>query len=68
MHQKGRKPSRKRIQKLTWAGFISEVMYPEWLANVVLIKKVNRKLRVCIDFTDLNKAYPKNYYLLPRID
>ena len=50
------------------ASFIREVYYPEWLANVVLMKKANGKWRMCIDFTDLNKAYPKDNFPLPRID
>ena len=50
------------------AGFIREVYYPEWLANVVLVKKANGKWRMCVDFTDLNKACPKDSFPLPRID
>ena len=50
------------------AGFIREVYYPEWLANVVLVKKANGKWRMCVDFTDLNKACPKDNFPLPRID
>ena len=42
--------------------------YPDWLANVVMIKKANSKWRMCVDFTDLNKACPKDSYPLPRID
>ncbi|KAF8088931.1 hypothetical protein N665_0526s0004 [Sinapis alba] len=50
------------------AGFITEVRYPEWLANLVVVKKKNGKWRICIDFTDLNKACPKDSYPLPHID
>ena len=50
------------------AGFIREVYYPDWLANVVLVKKANGKWRMCSDFTDLNKACPKDSFPLPRID
>ena len=42
--------------------------YPEWLANVVLVKKVNGKWRLCIDFTDVNRACPKDSFPLPRIN
>ena len=45
-----------------------EVEYPKWLANVVLVKKANGKWRLCIDFTDINKACPKDSFPLPRID
>ena len=49
-------------------GFICEVYYLEWLANVVLVKKANGKWRMCVDFTDLNKTCPKDSFPLPRID
>uniref|UniRef100_A0A2N9FU44 Uncharacterized protein n=1 Tax=Fagus sylvatica TaxID=28930 RepID=A0A2N9FU44_FAGSY len=55
-------------QKLLTAGFIREVFYPDWLANVVMVKKANGKWRMCVDFTDLNKACPKDSFPLPRID
>ena len=42
--------------------------YPEWLANPVVVKKKNGKWRVCVDFTDLNKACPKESFPLPHID
>jgi hypothetical protein len=41
---------------------------PPWLANVVMVKKNCGKWRMCIDFTSLNKACPKDNFLLPRID
>jgi ribonuclease HI len=63
-----REAIREEIAKLVKANFIREVHYPDWLANVVLVKKANGKWRVCIDFTDLNKACPKDSYPLPRID
>ena len=56
------------VQKLMGARFIREVYYPDWLANVVMVKKANGKWRMCVDFTDLNKACPKDSYSLPRID
>ena len=59
---------KEEVQKLTATKFIREVYYPDWLANVVMVKKANGKWRMCIDFTDLNKACPKDSYPLPRID
>ncbi|KAL2232303.1 UNVERIFIED_CONTAM: Retrovirus-related Pol polyprotein from transposon 17.6 [Sesamum indicum] len=44
------------------------MQYPKWLANVVLVPKPNEKWRLCIDFTNLNKACPKDPFPLPRID
>jgi len=59
---------KEEVQKLTTAKFIREVYYPNWLANVVMVKKANGKWKMCVDFTDLNKACPKDSYQLPRID
>uniref|UniRef100_A0A2N9GTA9 Reverse transcriptase domain-containing protein n=1 Tax=Fagus sylvatica TaxID=28930 RepID=A0A2N9GTA9_FAGSY len=56
------------VEKLLTAGFIREVFYPDWLANVVMVKKASGKWRMCVDFTDLNKACPKDSFPLPRID
>jgi len=58
----------KEVEKLLKAKFIREVDYPEWLANVVLVKKSNSKWRMCVDFTNLNKACPNDSFPLPRID
>ena len=57
-----------KVNKLFVANFIREVHYPEWLANVVMVKKANGKWRMCVDFTDLNQACPKDSFPLPRID
>jgi len=57
-----------KVQRLLNANVIREVKYSEWLANVVLVPKKNRKMRMCIDFTDLNKACKKYPFPLPRID
>ena len=56
------------VDRLLDAGFIAEVGYPEWLANPAVVKKKNGKWRICVDFTDLNKACPKDSYPLPHID
>ena len=56
------------VNKLLSAGFIREVYYPDWLANVVLVKKAYGKWKMCMDFTDLNKTCPKDSFPLPRID
>ena len=59
---------KEEVQKLTTTQFIREVYYPDWLANVVMVKKANGKWRIYVDFTDLNKACPKDSYPLPHID
>ena len=60
--------NKEEVQKLTTTQFIQEVYNPDWLANVVMVKKANGKWRMCVDFTDLNKAYPKDNYPLPHIE
>ena len=58
----------KEVTKLLAASFIREVYYPDWLADVVHVKKANGKWRMCVNFTDLNKECPKDSFPLPRID
>ena len=60
---------RDEVMKLKKVGDIKEVFfYLEWLANIVVVKKKSAKWRVCVDFTDLNKACPKDLFPMPRID
>ena len=59
---------KEEIQKQLSVGFILVVEYPEWLANVVYVPKKDRKVRVCVDFKDLNKASSKDDFSLPYID
>ena len=56
------------VLKLKRVEAIKEVFYPEWLANTMAVKKKTGKWLVCVDFTELNKTYPKDPFLLPRID
>jgi hypothetical protein len=56
------------VQRLQDAKVIREVLYPVWLANTVPVKKKNGKQRMCVDFTDLNKAYKKDDFPLERVD
>lgn len=70
-----RRPSREHadavrdeVMKLKQAGAIKEIFYPEWLANTVVVKKKSGKWRVCVDFTDLNRACPKDPFPMPKID
>ena len=59
---------REKMTRLKQAGAIKEVFYLEWLANTVVVKKKNRKWRVCVDFTDLNKVCPKDPFPMPKIN
>uniref|UniRef100_A0A803Q2L9 Uncharacterized protein n=1 Tax=Cannabis sativa TaxID=3483 RepID=A0A803Q2L9_CANSA len=56
------------VEKMLENDTIEEVQYPTWLANLVVVLKKNVKWKVCIDFTNLNKAYPKDNFPLPHID
>ena len=56
------------VTKHKQAGAIKDAFYPQWLANTVVVKKKTGKWRVCVDFTDLNKACPKDPFPMPRID
>jgi hypothetical protein len=56
------------VCKLLAASFIRECQHPVWLANPVLVPKKMGGLRMCIDYTDLNKHCPKDPFPLPRID
>ncbi|KAA0062772.1 uncharacterized protein E5676_scaffold87G00330 [Cucumis melo var. makuwa] len=53
------------VNKLIEAGFIREVKYPTWIANIVPIRKKNGQLQVCVDFRDLNNACSKDDFPLP---
>ena len=62
------KAIREEVDKLKEAEAIKQVYYPEWLANTVVVNKKNGKWRVCVDFTDLNKACPKDPFPMPKIN
>ena len=56
------------VTKLIKANVIREAYYPDWLANIVVAPQKGGKWRVCVDFTNLNKACPKNSFFLSKID
>ncbi|XP_058185921.1 uncharacterized protein LOC131303147 [Rhododendron vialii] len=56
------------VNQLLEAGVIREVLYPTWLTNPVVVPKKNGKLRVCVDYTNLNDACPMDRFPLPRIE
>ncbi|RVW27944.1 Transposon Ty3-I Gag-Pol polyprotein [Vitis vinifera] len=67
-HPDRQKVIRNEIDKLLESGFIREVAYPDWLANMVVVPKKEGKWWVCVDYTNLNNACPKDSFPLPRID
>jgi hypothetical protein len=62
-----RETIRVEVNKLLEAGFIRPIDYPSGLVNPVLAEKPDRSCRMCIDYTSLNKACPKDEYPLLRI-
>nr|GEY06105.1 reverse transcriptase domain-containing protein [Tanacetum cinerariifolium] len=71
--KRGQAPERAKaiqaeVQKLVEEGIMREVYYHDWLSNPVMVKKHDDSWRMCVDFTDLNKAYPQDCYHLPEID
>src|SRR4051812_9375255 len=59
---------KEEVQKQINAGFLVTSEYPQWLANIVPVPKKDGKVRMCVDYRDLNKASPKDEFPLPHID
>ena len=62
------KKIREEIAKQIQVNFLEVVDYPQWFAHIVLVPKKDEKVRMCVDFRDLNKACPKDDFPLPHID
>ncbi|RDY03821.1 hypothetical protein CR513_12550, partial [Mucuna pruriens] len=56
------------VEKQWNAGFLAVAHYPKWVANIVPVPKKDGKVRMCVDYRDLNKASPKDNFPLPHID
>ena len=56
------------VKKQLDAGFLEVSKYPQWVANIVLVPKKDGKVRMCVDYRDLNRASSKNNFPLPHID
>ena len=59
---------KEEVKKQFDAGFLRVAKYPEWVANIVPVPKKDGKVRMCVDYRDLNKASPKDNFPLPHID
>src|SRR4051812_3930837 len=68
MNEERRKATAIEIKRLLDAGFIVAIKCPKWLSNPVLVQKKNGTWRLCIDYTNLNAACPKDEFVLPKID
>ncbi|GJV71592.1 reverse transcriptase domain-containing protein [Tanacetum coccineum] len=58
----------KEVEELTKANILREVKYQMWVSNPVIVKKDERRWKLCVDFTNINKACPKDCYHLPEVD
>ncbi|KAA0053224.1 RNA-directed DNA polymerase-like protein [Cucumis melo var. makuwa] len=59
---------KEEVQKKIEAEFLTVSKYPEWVANIVVVPKKDGKVRICVDYRDLNRANPEDNFLLPNID
>ena len=59
---------KEEVKKQLDAGFLEMAKYPQWVANIVLVPKKDGKVRMCVDYRDLNRASPKDNFPLPHID
>ena len=63
-----RKAIGEEVARLLSTEFIREIYHSEWLANVVMVPKKDKSLRICIDFKHINRACPKDHFPLARIE
>ena len=75
MKQRGRKSTIKHVdvvieevEKLKEVSAITEVLYLSWLSYTIMVKKKTGNGRVSVNFTSLNRAYPKDCFPVPKID
>ena len=59
---------KEEVKKQLDAGFLEMSKYPQWVANIVLVSKKYGKVRMCVDYRDLNRTSPKDNFSLPYID
>ena len=59
---------KEKVKKQLDAGFLEVVKYPQWVANIVPVPKKDGKVRMCVDYRDLNRASPKDNFPLPHTE
>ena len=59
---------KEEVKKQLDVRFLEVSKYPQWVANIVLVPKKDGKVRICVDYRDLNRASPKDNFPLPHID
>ena len=58
---------KEEVMKQFSVGFLVVTSYPQWVANVVLVPKKDDKVRMCMDYIDLNRASPKDVFHFPTL-
>jgi hypothetical protein len=57
---------KEEVDRLLQAGFIQPCRYADWVSNIVPVEKKNTgKIQICVDFRNINRATPKDEYLMP---
>ena len=59
---------KEEVRKQFDAGFLEVIKYPKWVANIVSVSKKDGKIRMFVDYRDLNQASPEDNFPLPYID
>ena len=59
---------KEEVEKQLKVGFLTAIAYLDWVANIVPMPKKDGKVRMCVDYRDLNRASPKDNFPLPHID
>ena len=59
---------KEEVKKQLDAGNLEVSKYPQWVANIVPVPKKDGKVRMCVDYRNLNRASPKDNFPLPQID
>ena len=59
---------KEEVEKQLKAGFLTAIAYFDWVANIVPMPKKNGKVRMCVDYRDLNRANSKDNFPLPHLD
>ena len=59
---------KEKVKKQLDVGFLEVAKYPKWVANIVPVPKKDSKVRMCVDYKDLNRVSPKDNFPLPYID
>ena len=60
--------TKEEVEKQLKASFLTAIAYLDWVANIVPVPKKDGKVRMCVDYRDLNQASPVDNFSLPHIN